>query len=395
MRLVIDNSSLIEAILIGFLRTLSANPESDYKSTFWASNTPFICPDGEIIRDVTTSPSNELKKAWLGLIEISEVYRLSPKASENEVTITPALTALAIAAYNFLKIYSQANHDKDVEIDKLSGLDYSVQLCKNIPPAANPDEVILYDSLIDPCCRFRRNNPPKKETDSTLLAALLRINPFSELKNLDLMLPAPLKKLAGNYLAHKEKNQEFVNQSEPAEADKSSNHIQKWWLQTEELILNPPIMRILRDQWLTIPENNLSCIGLGIFLEELRHRGKKDFRTPILAFFEAYDYVQHHRIQPKGDSEIYQRLTIIRHLLESKNREHNRKGNEYFLKFRALLEIIAEEQAIPKEFRHLSREFCFQQLAPLAALATVIGGEREADAPTFGEIQFSDQPEPV
>ncbi|MEA3347887.1 MAG: hypothetical protein U9Q39_02365, partial [Pseudomonadota bacterium] len=121
----------------------------------------------------------------------------------------------------------------------------------------------------------------------------------------------------------------------------------------------------------------------------------KRFRTPILEFFEAYDFLQRHQAQPEEHLDTnprhpYQRLTIIRHLLESKNREHNRKGNEYFLKFRALLEIIAAEQSIPREFRHLSREFCLQHLAPLSSLATIIGGERTVATPTFGATQFSE-----
>ena len=290
---------------------------------------------------------------------------------------------MAIVTYNFLKIYSTDKQDKEQE----AILDYNLQLCQTISPAVNPVDGTIYDSLIEPCCKLRRKISAKIKTENSLL----RINPFSELKNLDLVLPTPLNILADSYLVHQQKNQESSDQPEPNVSDK--NNYQGWWLQVEKLILNPPLKRLLRDQWLTIPENTLSCIGLGIFFEELRRRGKKQFRTPILDFFEAYDFMQRHQVQTEDTGDKYHRLTIIRHLLESKNREHNRKGNEYFLKFRALLEIIAEEQAIPREFRHLSRDFCLQRLAPLSALATVIGGERATHTPTFGTIQFSDQPE--
>ena len=396
MRLIKDDTILIETILSGFLRS-SADPRSNYNSVFWTSNTPILCPDGEIIQYLSTSPSKELKVAWSKQIESSAIYRLLPIASKNQIIITPSLTALAIVAYNFIKILSKATQDKKSELITLSGLDYSLQLCSTIPPAADPLDGIIYDSLIEPCCKLWRKKLPETKADNSFLVALLRINPFSELKNLDLQLPAPLKYLAGSYLTHQEKeNQEYTGLSE-ADMACDNNH-QMWWLLTEKFILNPPLMRVLRDQWLSIPENSLCCMGLGIFLEELRRRGKKDFRTPILEFFEAYDYMQRHQIKTDGTPDLqrktrYQRLTIIQHLLESKNRKLNRKGNEYFLKFRALLEIIAEEQAIPSKFRHLSREFCLQRLAPLSALATVIGGERTAMAPSFGAIQYSDQPE--
>ena len=385
MRLIDEDSNLITAILSGFLSSLAAAQEAD----LLALNTPLLCPDGKIIRNLSSSPANELRKAWQKQIDSSTVYQLSPIGSKNPITITSALTALAIVTYNFLKLHSSASQGKK----KKAALDYNLQLCQTIPSATNPVDGIVYDSLIEPCCKLQRKISPKIKPENSLLTAILRINPLSELKNLDLALPAPLKSLAGSYLVHQQESQESSDQPEPNLTDK--NNYQEWWLQVEKLILNPQLKRILRDQWLTIPENGLSCTGLGIFLEELRRRGKKQFRTPILEFFEAYDFIQHHQTQTEGDPDSYhrhsyQKLTIIRHLLESKNRELNRKGNEYFLKFRALLEIIAAEQAIPRKFRHLSREFCLQRLAPLSALATVIGGERETDTPTFGAIQFSD-----
>ena len=382
MRLISEDSNLVSTILSGFLSSLAADQEAG----FLTLNTPLLGPDGEIIRNLSSSPSTELKQAWQKQIDGSAVDQLLRIEPGKCVTITPALTALTIVTYNFLKIHSTAKLDKEQD----PSLDYSLQLCQTIVPATNPIDGIIYDSLIEPCCKLWRKISPKIKTKSSFLAALLRINPFSELKNLDLMLPAPLKSLTHSYLVHQQESNDNTDQTEPVAT--GNNDYQWWWLQVEKFILNPQLKRILRDQWLTIPENTLSCMGLGIFFEELRRRGKNQFRTPILEFFEAYDYLQRHQTQTENSNNSYQKLTIIRHLLESKNREHNRKGNEYFLKFRALLEIIAEEQSIPKKFRHLSREFCLQHLAPLAALATVIGGERTALAPTFGAIQFTDHP---
>ena len=394
MRIASDNSVLIEAVLSGFLRSLAGAPGADLKSAFWLSDPPLIGPDGEIIRRLSSSPSEELKKAWSKQIAGTNLFQLVPKASENQITITPTLTALAIVAYNFLKIHAQERRDKSSELISLSIVDYNFQLCATLNSAANLIDGVIFDSLIDPCCRLWREEPHKTESRNSLLANLLSINPFSELKNIDLRLPIPLQSLAGSYLAHKEKSHE---QSSPTEASTTGdNNYQWWWLQSENFILSPPLMRILRDQWLSIPENHLSAIGLGIFLEELRRRGKEEFRIPILEFYEAYDFMQRHQASTPGEHKTsphstYQKLTIIQHLLQSKERKLNQKGNEYFLKFRALLEIIAEKQSIPSEFRHLSREFCLRRLAPLTALATVIGGHRQNETPTFGEIEFSDE----
>ncbi len=380
MRLISDDSNLISTILSGFLNFLT----TDRKADFFVLNTPLLCPDGEIIRNLSSLPSAELKQAWQKQIEGAAVDQLLLIEPGTVITVTPALTALAIVTYNFLKLHAPAMLEKD----KKAVLDYNLQLCHTIVPAENPFLGIIYDSLIEPCCQLWRKNPPKTTAENHLLAALLRTNPLSELKNIDLLLPAPLKNLAGSYLVHQAEDKESHDQTKPDATAK--NNYQQWWFQAEKFILTPPLKRLLRDQWLSIPENSLSCMGLGIFLEELRRRGKKQFRTPILEFFEAYDYLQHHQAQKEGTLCSYKKLTIIRHLLESKNREHNRKGNEYFLKFRALLEIVAAEQAIPREFLHLSRKLCLQHLAPLSTLATIIGGERITMTPTFGTIQFSD-----
>ena len=380
MRLISDDSNLISTILSGFLSFLTTDQEAD----FFVLNTPLLCPNGEIIRNLSSSPSTELKQAWQKQIEGSEVDQLLLIEPEKCITVTPALTALAIITYNFLKLHAP----KIQEEEQKAVLDYNLQLCHAIAPAENPIVGIIYDSLIEPCCQLWRKIPNKATTENFFLAALLRTNPLSELKNIDLLLPAPLKNLAGSYLIHQPEDKESRDQ--PKLDATAKNNYQQWWLQAEKIILTPPLKRLLRDQWLTIPENGLSCMGLGIFLEELRRRGKKQFRTPILEFFEAYDYLQRHPTQTEDTTCNYKKITIIRHLLESKNREHNRKGNEYFLKFRALLEIIAAEQAIPREFHHLSRELCYQHLAPLSTLATIIGGERITLTPSFSAIQFSD-----
>ncbi|MEA1922475.1 MAG: hypothetical protein U9N63_07455 [Pseudomonadota bacterium] len=380
MRLISDDSNLISTILSGFLSFLT----TDRKTDFFALNTPLLCPDGEIIRNLSSPPSSELKQAWQKQIERSAVDQLLLSKPGKGITITPALTALAIVTYNFLKLHAPVMPEEG----KKAVLDYNLQLCHAIAPAENPFVGIIYDSLIEPCCHLWRKNPPKTTAENRFLAALLWTNPLSELKNIDLFLPIPLKNLTGSYLVHQAENKESHDQTKPDATAK--NNYQQWWLQAENFILTPSLKKLLRDQWLSIPENSLSCMGLGIFLEELRRRGKKQFRTPILEFFEAYDYLQRYQAQKEGTVCSYKKLTIIRHLLESKNREHNQKGNEYFLKFRALLEIVAAEQAIPREFLHLSRKLCLQHLAPLSTLATIIGGERITLAPSFGAIQFSD-----
>lgn len=386
MRLIDNDIDLISTILSDFLNSLATAQEAD----FLALNTPLFCPDGELIQKLSASPSTMLKQAWQKQINRSGVYQLSLNEAERAVTVTPAMTAMAIVTYIFLKNYLTTRQDRE----QMAPLDYSLQLCQTIPAATNHVDAIIYDSLIEPCCKLRRQISANAESKSPLLSALLRTNPLSELKNLDLVLPEPLKSLADNYIVPQQKYKDKNDQ--PAAKIETEKDYQQWWLQSENFILTPRLKHLLRDQWLTIPENSLSCMGLGIFFEELRRRGKRLFRTPILEFFEAYDYLQRHQAQiEKKNSQNsnipYQKLTIIRNLLESKNRDHNRKGNQYFLKFRALLEIIAEEQAIPQDFRHLSREFCLQRLAPLSTLATVIGGQRTPLNPTFGAIQFSDQ----
>ncbi len=390
MRLIDKETSLISEIIAGFLISQAENIELNYNSVFWRSNPPRICPDGKIIRELASSPSDSLKKSWeKHFLSSRDVQLLRLESAKNEcITITSALTALTIAVYNFFKINGVESSDYTSKTDPV--FDYSLQLCQTIPKAETIIEGTLYDSLIQPCCKLWRTISTDLKTENRLLLALLRLNPFSELKNLDLALPAPLVHLAGDYLVHWQESPENPDHFEPSQDCGIKD--QAWWLQVEDFMNNSPLKRSLRDYWLSLPENSLSCTGLGILLEELRRRGSEQNRRAILEFYEAYDFIGRQQIEKDGSSGGYRRLTIIRHLLESKNLAHNRTGNEYFLKFRALLEIIAAERSIPREFRHLSREFCLQQLAPLASLATVTGGERTVSAPSFGTTQFTDHP---
>ena len=66
MRLISVDSDLISTILSGFLRSLAAAQEAD----FFALNTPLLGPDGEVIRNLSSSPSAELKQAWQRQTEI-------------------------------------------------------------------------------------------------------------------------------------------------------------------------------------------------------------------------------------------------------------------------------------------------------------------------------------
>ncbi|MBN2807933.1 MAG: hypothetical protein JXR80_00375 [Deltaproteobacteria bacterium] len=398
MRIISDRPDLIATLLSGFLQNLATSSENDCRPFFANADLPLVCPDGESIKLLSSSPAIQLQKAWFKLIDNAAVCRLLPEIPDKQITITPTLTALAIVAYNFSKISSCKGLNTTALPAEFSGLNYNLQLCRSIPAAA-PISAVIYDKLIDCGCRIRRKNPPADISEKRFLTALLALNPLSELKNLDLALPAALSRLTKSYLPQGQNIKESSVQGENRLNDDGNGdgNCEQWWIQAENLLSNLSLKRLLRDQWLILPENSLSCTGLGIFLEELRRRGEEKFRTTILEFFEAYDYMHcQQRPETAGNDAAhplgYPRLTIIKHLLESKNRQLNRRGNEYFLKFRALLEIIAREQSIPREFRHLSREFCLQHLAPLTALATVVGGDREMRTPTFGKIQFSDRP---
>ena len=348
-----------------------------------------LYPDGPAITRLSYSPGPRLTAAWRDFV--TAVLAAADPSGPSSVTfsLSPEITALAVATANLLALVADGKPETPTDRERL--FSYNRALLAPLVPADNYGEWLLYDALVSPAAELLRKQPPATNENGTdeLFRALLKISPLSELRHLDLMLPEAISTLSGNYLIRKPGETPAADFS-GKEAEAEATESREWWLRGEDIYADARLRRILIDRWLELPEKGSGNIGIGIFLEELRRRDRERFRRPILEFYEAYDYFGR-RENPRPEIP-HPEIAIVGQLLKAKSRALNRRGNERFLKFRALLEIIAEEQSVPREFKHLSRDFCLKELAPLARLATVIGGGRETLSREFSGPQFFDRP---
>jgi hypothetical protein len=367
---------------------------------------PRLLPDPETVTSLALSPGPRQAAAWQKLAACSRFFHPAPKPSPPKQSIpeqsaakqanitfilSPQIIAFTVAVINFLSLASDSETWENNDRERFIAA--NLVLTAAIDPPAEPLEWLLYDRILTPgieLVRLRRARPRAGTENRELFRALLAVSPLSELKHLDLELPEPIRELSGRYLVRKP-GETSNAESDEQESKKSRSRLKRWWFRGEDIYADSSLRRVLIDSWLEMPENGSGAAGIGIFLEELRLRDRERFRRPILEFFEACDYLERNS-QPADRNFRYPRLMIIDRLLKSAGPGLNRRGNERFLKFRALLEIIAEEKGVPSDFRHLSRDFCLQQLAPLARLATVIGGRREGLSQEFSGLRFSDRP---
>jgi hypothetical protein len=127
---------------------------------------------------------------------------------------------------------------------------------------------------------------------------------------------------------------------------------------------------------------------LGLLLEALRQRG--DQRAIILEFYEAFDYFRAEQIADPWHGTIrhWPLLDHIERLLRADGDSEaaiqlNRRGNEYFLLFRPLLEIIITEHGLPRDYNHLKLDL-IQALRSLLPLTT----EAQIPRPQLQNVEF-------
>ncbi len=163
------------------------------------------------------------------------------------------------------------------------------------------------------------------------------------------------------------------------------------WIRWLPPLAQPAIAGYLRRRWLNLPETRPACRNLGLLLEALRRRG--DGRACILEFYEAYDRfcattMQDAWRRPVRCWPLFDRIErLLRAAGDSEAAIRlNRWGNEYFLKFRALLQIVIDENRLPRDFNLLTLDF-------INALRPLLEWTSEAQAvpgPDWGAIEFAE-----
>jgi hypothetical protein len=173
-------------------------------------------------------------------------------------------------------------------------------------------------------------------------------------------------------------------------------NLDEWLEVLSPALARPEIARYLRHRWLSVPETRPACRNLGLLLEALRRRG--DRRPLVLGFYEAYDRFAAHPLQDHQNRarRRWPVLDTIERLLRAQGETDatialNRWGNEYFLKFHALIETVKAERVLPADFRLLTWGLLVE-LRRLMEWTTEPGHGPRVDP---GNIEFPDEePQP-
>lgn len=257
--------------------------------------------------------------------------------------------------------------------------DYTSALIATLPPARHMPEALIYHAILRGSINF---SPRGKIKISGNEHALIERSPLTALWSLDKHTPVNLSGLAKELLPGWRARDIFA-----AQVWQNNDE----WLNTvSSLLADQRIARWVRWHWLQMPESREACRNIGLLLEALRRR--EDHRAFILEFYEAYDYFRSETVNDewRGQMRDWPLLrNILNILLISGESEAainvNRRGNEYFQKFRPLIETIIAEGALPRDYKLLTLRFV-HALRPL--LPYVTQGTRPALS--FGDVIFEE-----
>lgn len=253
---------------------------------------------------------------------------------------------------------------------------FTSALIESLPPSRTPAEVLTNHALFHVALDLRARKPRPLTSN---LHALIERSPLSTLWFLHEHTPSSLIGLAQKLLPG------FV----PEIVVKNVWEDDQDWLNTiSRLLDNQNIARVVRQRWLILPETRRACRNIGLVLEALRQAGIN--REFSLEFYEAYDYF---RSELKNDPwagkvRVWPLMQTIEKLLRVAGDSDaavkmNRRGNEYFLKFRPLTEIIVAEDGVPKDYDLLTLGFA-QSIKQLLPYIT-----EQAPPLSFREIDFN------
>jgi hypothetical protein len=255
--------------------------------------------------------------------------------------------------------------------------EFTQALVATLPTARGANAALAYHAVLRGTSEATARISPER---AGALRAIIERSPLTALWSLDTHMPAALNALAAELLPGWQSTSHATDYGWPSDDE---------WLKRVAALLNiEPIARWARRRWLMMPETRAACRNVGLLLEALRRRGSH--RAFILDFYEAYDYfrARTRNGEWQGKERFWPILEETEKLLRVAGDSDaalriNRRGNEYFLKFRALIETVIAENGIPTDYAHLSREF-IQSLRPLVAFATEGARQRLS----FGAVAF-------
>jgi hypothetical protein len=356
-----------------------------------------VITDRDTLQALYTAPHPDLREALRHCLD-AFLVELTPNPSVwGPVDAPAAALGVALAGMNWLstadgrrRIY--ATEDPEDEATSRDPVDeFTAALIATLPPARERDAALAYHAVLRGLpAALSASNPAAAQRSPArdrLVHALIERSPLTTLWALDVHTPAALDPLAAELLPGWDSGNRPVDVWRSAEA----------WLETVSALLRDPrLARWARHRWLALPETRPACRNTGLLLEALRRQdhGTPTHRDLLLAFYEYYDHARG-ETQTNAWGEpmrVWPLLTRMENLLTvagdddllSEAALHvNRRGNEYFLKFRPLLELVVEEGGLPEAYPHLTLDFVLR-LRALVPYTTTEARQRIA----FEELAF-------
>jgi hypothetical protein len=331
MRLTASKSAL-EQNLFAYLRTVAGDAPQ--------AGTPLLVEPG-VLHALYAHPTRLLREALRYCVDAFLVTVHPDPATWGEVTAPVEALSLALAVHNALAL-GAADSDQPA-------IAFTVALLEALPPARDLAAALAYHAVL--------RGLSATNTPAGLWPALLERSPLTALTALDTHLPVALEALAVELLPgwRPRERLSYEVACKP----------EAWITTVTGLLAEPRLARWLRLRWLALPETRPTCRNLGLLLEALRrHGGQQDV---ILPYYADYAYF---RAAPlangwKPAARHWPLLDEITRLLCAAGVDEltaeaalqlNRRGNEAFLLFRALLEIVTEAWPLP-DYPHIKGDF--------------------------------------
>jgi hypothetical protein len=333
---------------------------------------------GAKLAKICATPSAELRAAFGQCLDALLVEIDSERNALGQMHVPGTVFGLALALNNCLA--PGMTGQWRAETDEGSFYDeFTEALVAATPAARDLDAALAYHAVLRGATGAAASVSARR---ATFINALIERSPLTALCALDMHTPSALENIAAELLPG------WQMQHQSTSGAWTSDYA---WLETIAVLLKDErVARQVRQRWLMMPETRAACRNVGLLLEALRRHGSN--RAFILEFYESYDYFRAHTRADewRGEARFWPVLDEMEKLLRVAGDNDaamaiNRRGNEYFLKFRPLVEIVIAEQGVPTDYALLSREFV-QNLRPLLAFITAGARQRLS----FGAVTFSD-----
>lgn len=332
---------------------------------------PLVAED-PALHALCADPYSDLCKALRHCVD-AFLLELGPDPAQwGKISIPSWVLGFALAVNNCLAPTTPVIRDGEAEpYDPV--LDFTARLVSTLPPARSSEEAIACHAVLRGVEAALPHIGPER---ARLMHAVIERSPLTALWSPDLHTPTALNDIASELLHGCP-----VDGQGDGKAWKDG---EGWVDVVSSLLADPRIAGWVRNRWLGMPETRLACRNVGLLLEALRRRG--GHRSFILEFYEAYGYFRSEtRTNELGEQvRVWPMLLEIEKLLRTPGDSEaairvNRWGNEYFMKFRPLVQIIIAENVVPPDYALLSREFAVAVQSLLPYVTDKAGGHISFD----------------